>query len=246
MPDYDANTDAYLHWSEEDSLYRSIEQTTFFDVLDSVRDLTILELACGEGRLSRMLIERGARSLLATDISEEMIKRANAENTLSEGGRVHPPLDYCVLDATDEQFTLDKPVDLVASMYLFHYADSEESLARMGRLIGRNLKPGGRFVAYTASPDYDFTREDPRLKEQFGFVIHPIDPPRYQLVFGKLAVSIWQWSRQAHERALTRAGLTNVQWHPLYMPDDQRELARTVQWYLDNPSCTVVSAEKPL
>ena len=246
MPEYDTNADSYRHWSEGESIYWTIEQTSFFEVLGSVRDLNILELACGEGRLSRMLIERDARSLLATDISEEMIKRAIEQNTNTQGGRLHSTLAYQVVDATDEEFTLDEPVDLVAAMYLFHYADSEESLARMGRLISRNLKPGGRLVAYTVNPDYDFTREDPRLQEYFDFEIHPIEPPRFQLVLGKLAVTIWQWSREAHERALTAAGMANVRWHPLHMPDSQRETARTVQWYLDDPSCIVVSAEKPL
>ena len=144
--DYDANIDAYRRWSLSDNVYWLIEQTRYFEVLGPVLNLNILELACGDGRISRMLMDRGARSVLGTDISEEMIKQAVAKNQDEHGGPVYPTLQHEVVDACDDTFTLEHPADIVTAMYLFHYAPSESALEQMCRHISRNLKPGGRLV----------------------------------------------------------------------------------------------------
>lgn len=243
--DYDVNADLYVRWTVSDNVYWQVEQTQFFKVLGSVRNLNILELACGDGRISRMLMEQGARSVLATDISKEMIKRAIAQNKSDQGGLIFPTLSFEVLDACDETFQLDQLADRVVAMYLFHYAPSEKALGGMCRLIGRNLKPGGRITIYTINPDYDFANEDPRLKKYFGFSYSADTPPHYKLSFGDHSVDMWRWSKGAHEEGLRSAGLTNIQWHPLCVPGDDQTLARSLDWYLSNPSCIVLSAEKP-
>ena len=244
--DYDANIDAYRRWSSADNVYWLIEQTRFFEVLGPVLNLNVLELACGDGRISRMLMDRGARSVLGTDISEEMIKQAVTQNQDDQGGSVYPNLQYEVVDACDNTFTLDHPVDIVTAMYLFHYASSEAALEQMCRHISRNLKPGGRFVVYTINPDCDLTALEPGLlMKYFGFSYRAVDPPQYHLVFNKLTVNMWQWSKQAHEQGLKRAGLAHIRWHPLRLPAGHEDLAQSLRWYLDNPSCIVLSAEKP-
>lgn len=244
MAEYDKNTDSYVNWSQGESDYWVIEQTRYFQVLGSVQGLDVLELACGEGRISRLIAGRGAGSVLATDISAEMIARAQAANRTKAGAPVHSNLTFLTLDAADDTFTLERPVDLVTAMYLFHYAPSESAVAAMCRLAGRNLKPGGRFVAYTINPDYDFSRQDPQMAERFGFRYREISPPHYELVIGELAVNMWHWSRPVHERALKEAGLADVRWHPVCVPEGARELAASLAWYLENPSCIVVSATK--
>lgn len=246
MSDYDKDADAYRRWSISDSDYRLLEQTQFLRVLGSIRGLSVLELACGDGRMSRKFMAEGARSVFAIDISEEMIKRAVAQNQDDGGGLVYPTLSFEVVDASDEGFRLEHPADVVTAMYLLHYAPSEKALHGMCELISRNLKPGGRFVTYTINPDCDLSAHSSSLKESFGFYYRPIDPPHYDLVFEELAVNMWQWSREAHQQGLEQAGLTNIRWHPLCLPNDHRDLAQSLRWYLDNPCCIVLSAQKPL
>ena len=144
MPKYNEHVDVYHEWSASSTPYRAIESYTFTEVIGPVRDLDILDLACGEGRISRMLIERGAKSVLGGDISPEMVRRAAEQNAAGNGTSRYPNLRFMVLDARDESFRLPEPVDLVVAMYLLHYAPTEEDLEKMGRLIERNLKPGGR------------------------------------------------------------------------------------------------------
>lgn len=245
MTDYDEHADVYRNWYQSDSPYWEIEQTRFFEVLGSVHNRDILELACGDGRISQLLMDRGARSVRGVDISDEMIQRAIAQNTDPQGKAVYPGLSFVVLDAGDETFTLDKPVDLVAAMYLFHYASSKRALGQMCELISRNLKPGGRFVAFTLNPNYDFSRQDARMASCFGFSYRVIDLPHCHLIFNGQAFNMWHWSQDDHETALKDAGLTGIQWHQLCPPNDDQEFAKSFEWYFDNPGCIVVSAEKP-
>ena len=250
MPEYDDFAETYQHWSVTAPPYRQIELHSFFRVLGSVRGLSILDLAAGEGRISRMLMEGGAASVLGTDISPEMVSRAKEQNDpvtaarRDPAGRTWPKLRYIVLDARDRSFQLKRPVDLITAAYLFHYAPSEADLGLMAELIARNLKVGGRFVTYTINPDYDLGQKDPRLAALCGFEYEVVEAPEYHLIIDDDRVSIWQWSREAHESRLRRAGLTEIRWHPLQAPSDAPEVAAEMKFYLNNPSCIVLSAIK--
>ena len=243
MADYDKHGDIYSRWSIKETPYSVLEWHTFLHVLGSVKGLRILDVACGDGRLSRGLMDLGAKSVLGTDISEKMIAAA-VEKNLPEADVHFDRLGYETIDARDPDFVLDVPVDLVTAMYLFHYASSVDDLNAMCRFVGRNLRPGGRFVCYTINPDYDFERQYPQMGDVFGFHYEIFEPPEYRLVIGDFKAKMWQWSREDHEQGLKDAGLERVRWHPLALPDDRKDLAPSLQWYLDNPSLIVLSAEK--
>jgi toxoflavin synthase len=248
MPEYDIFADAYIQRTEDGKSYAAIELFSFFKALGSVRGLSILDLAAGNGRISRMLMEFGAASVVGGDVSPEMVRRAKELNSPpgdDGGGAFWPDLHYMVLDGRDRAFRLDRPVDVVTAMYLFPYAESEEELEDMGRLIARNLKPGGRFVAYTASPDYDFSQIEPRLMEYCGFEYEVVDGPRCKLVIAGDSVNIWQWSRDAYETRLQNAGLTDIAWHALQAPPNAPEISETMAFYLADPSCIVLSGRMP-
>lgn len=245
MHEYDNHVDVYDEWSVAENPYRAIEAFTFMEVVGSVRDQDVLDLGCGEGRTCRTFAQRGARSLLGTDLSPEMVRRAREKNTAQDGAAIYPNLRYQVLDARDDTFTLTQPVDLVSAMYLLHYASTESALQKMCRLIARNLKPGGRFVTYGVNPDYDHSCPEPRLAQQFGVDSRVVRGNRCELAIGDMRVDFWQWSRQIHEECLKDAGLDDIHWHPLEVHPEDRELRSSVGWYLENPPCTVLSAHKP-
>ncbi len=188
-------------------------------------------------------MDLGAKSVLGTDISEKMIAAAIDKNR-PDADVHYDGLRFQTVDARDPDFTLEPPVDLVTAMYLFHYATSVDDLNDMCRLVGRNLRPGGRFVCYTINPDYDFEQQYPLMGDVFGFKYKIVEPPEYRLVIGDFEAKMWQWSRAEHEAGLEAAGLVNIRWHKLTVPDDRRDLTSSVQWYLDNPSLIVLSAEK--
>jgi SAM-dependent methyltransferase len=242
MPAYDHDPSPYLRQSIRETPYRALEWHVFLETIGSVKGLRVLDLACGDGRLSRLLIDRGAASVVGTDIAPTMIEQARQQQ--HEDARYAERLRFEVVDARDDAFALEPPVDLVTAMYLLPYASSERDLERMARHVARSLRPGGRFVSYGVNPDYDFARQDPRMEQAFGFRYETVTPPQYTLVLEHFRASFWQWSRAVHEACLQRAGLGNVRWHPLRLPDDRQDLASSVAWYLDNPSLIVLSAEK--
>ena len=244
MQDYDNNTDSYLSWSETDSLYSLLEWNVFLSTIGPVSGLDVLDVACGGGRLSRKLMERGARSVVGIDISAEMLGRAQRANDPAGPGPHFHNLRYEQISACDETFTLEQPVDLVTALYLFHYAPSEQDLGRMCQFIGRNLQPNGRFVTYGINPDYDFANQFPGMEDAFGFRYRIVEPPEYALIMGDFEARMWCWSRRAHEDELARAGFVDVRWHPLELPAEHGHLAPSIQWYLDNPSCIVLEAVK--
>ena len=59
-PEYDDFAETYHHRSTTASPYSAVEGCSFLTVLGPVRGLKFLDLGCGEGRASRMLMARGA------------------------------------------------------------------------------------------------------------------------------------------------------------------------------------------
>jgi 2-polyprenyl-3-methyl-5-hydroxy-6-metoxy-1,4-benzoquinol methylase len=109
----------------------------------------VLELACGNGVMSRRLAELGAR-VLATDFSATFVERARARSVAYEH-----QIEYRVLDATDEAQMLalgEARFDAaVCNQAIMDMATIEPMFAAVRRL----LKPDGRFVFSTLHPCFN-------------------------------------------------------------------------------------------
>jgi SAM-dependent methyltransferase len=99
------------------------------DLLDPQPGERILDVGCGEGTLTKKIIERGA-TVLGIDNSPEMIAAARAKG-----------VDALLLPAEDMQFFAE--FDAAFSNATLHWVLQKEQAARA---IFRSLKPGGRFA----------------------------------------------------------------------------------------------------
>ena len=99
------------------------------DLLDPSAGERILDVGCGEGTLTRKIIERGA-TVLGIDNSPEMIDAARGNG-----------VDALLLEAADMQFFAE--FDAAFSNATLHWVLAKEQAARA---IFRALKPGGRFA----------------------------------------------------------------------------------------------------
>ena len=99
------------------------------DLLDPQAGERILDIGCGEGSLTRKIMERGA-TVLGVDASPEMIAAARANG-----------VDALLLPAEDMQFFAE--FDAAFSNATLHWVLQKEQAARA---IFRALKPGGRFA----------------------------------------------------------------------------------------------------
>lgn len=99
------------------------------DLLDPQPGERILDVGCGEGTLTKKIIERGA-TVLGVDASPEMIAAARANG-----------IDALLLPAEDMQFFAE--FDAAFSNATLHWVLQKEQAARA---IYRALQPGGRFA----------------------------------------------------------------------------------------------------
>jgi SAM-dependent methyltransferase len=106
-----------------------------------VRDLTILDSGCGEGRFCRILVECGARQVVGIDACKPMINAARELQSEKE--------TYRIADAEDLSFLEDRSFDLAIS-YL-NQCDLLDFRANT-REVFRVLRPGGRFIIANVHP----------------------------------------------------------------------------------------------
>jgi len=99
------------------------------DLLDPSPGERILDVGCGEGTLTKKMVERGA-TVLGIDSSPEMVAAARARG-----------VDALLLAAEDMQFFAE--FDAAFSNATLHWVLEKEQAARA---IVRALKPGGRFA----------------------------------------------------------------------------------------------------
>jgi SAM-dependent methyltransferase len=99
------------------------------DLLDPKAGERILDVGCGEGTLTKRIIERGA-TVLGVDSSPEMVAAARAKG-----------VDALLLAAEDMQFFTE--FDAAFSNATLHWVLHKEQAARA---IFRALKAGGRFA----------------------------------------------------------------------------------------------------
>ena len=99
------------------------------DLLDPQPGERILDIGCGEGTLTRKIVERGA-TVLGIDNSPEMIEAARANG-----------IDAILMDAEDLPFSSE--FDAAFSNATLHWVLEKEQAARA---IFRSLRPAGRFA----------------------------------------------------------------------------------------------------
>lgn len=156
--------------------------------------LTVLDLAAGTGKLTRLLVEHGA-TVIAVEPVAEM--------------RALLPPSVRVLDGTAEQIPLgESAVDLVTVAQAFHWFDGDAALAEIHRV----LRPGGRLALV-----WNRRIEDDPVNEALEriFAPHRAGVPTHRLdewraafdrtsLFGPLETHVF-----AHEQTLDADGLAN-------------------------------------
>ena len=212
MPiDYDAIAAQY-QWVKRQPWRGHIEAFTFFGMLGDLTGKAVVDLACGEGRDTRMLPSLGAAKIVGVDRSEGMVALARAQESEQPLG-----LKYLVQDC--RSLSLPVEFDVATAAYLLNYAQSREELAAMVQSIARCLKPGGRFVTMNSNPDLEFERGRTYLK--YGFEIRRSaerwEGMPFTLVFhldeGPVEVENYWLPATVYEEVLRSAGFVDVRWH---------------------------------
>ena len=111
------------------------EKQAVLDALGPVEDKKVLEIACGTGRFTAMLAERGA-DIIGLDISGPMLQQGRER---AQAAGVADSLEYMRGDAGRLPFP-DDHFDAVFAMRFFHLADTpEDFLAEMRRVSNEQI-----------------------------------------------------------------------------------------------------------
>ena len=128
------------------------------------RELRVLDLACGTGRFTRLLLDWGADSVLGVDISAPMIEaaRATTEPSLLRRGKI----DLLVADGTEPIAYATTPFDFVFGAWFHACAPNKQQMLRMWENVALNLKPGGYFVGICPIPTADPMANSLRIERE--------------------------------------------------------------------------------
>jgi len=99
-----------------------IEIPIMKNLLPSLKGKRILDLGCGNGTMSKYFIEKGAKYVLALDISTNMIKEAKEKNSDEN-------IKYEVI-GMEKISTIKDKFDLVFSSLAFHYIEDFNKLTK--------------------------------------------------------------------------------------------------------------------
>jgi SAM-dependent methyltransferase len=234
-----ANT--YLQ-TEQTPLRQYAEFPVFLEQLGVLLNSSVLDLACGTGILTRLLVREGAARVVGIDASTAMTDEARKGG--SDGGRI----EYFVHDVATMPHI--GSFDAVTAGWLLNYAATREELVALCRRAAEHLASGGRFVTTTTNSDYDMTRP---YDERYGVTVDipegTSDGGLYSAMFHldrPLTIQSHYWKIGTYRAALEEAGFGDVTVHPWWPNAEGVQRLGEEFWrpWMDNPSALVLAATK--
>jgi len=153
-------------WYQEDDIAQEYEEKRFsrggrlidrrekqavLDAVGPVQDKEILEIACGTGRFTAMLAERGA-DVVGLDISGPMLQQGREK---AQRAGVADHLEFMRGDAARLPFP-DDSFDSVVAMRFFHLADQPAAFLGEMRRVSRDQVFFDTFNRFTARSIYNW------------------------------------------------------------------------------------------
>lgn len=113
----------------------------------------ILDLGCGEGYVSRQLVQKGCESITGVDISQEMINSAN---------EIKVQLDqvnssFICSDVNSFLEGHKQKYDIVIAVFLFNYIDTT-SMSQVINKVHSLLNKGGTFIFTVPHPSLPYIK----------------------------------------------------------------------------------------
>ncbi|HEU5370551.1 MAG TPA: class I SAM-dependent methyltransferase [Ktedonobacterales bacterium] len=193
-------------WDEKlgddgDLWHRTLIDPPVFQLVGDVAGQRVLDLACGNGYISRRFARQGA-AVIGVDANAPIIARARAREARKPLG-----ITYHVADAAHLEILEASAFDLVVcNMALMDIADAAGAIHEAARV----LRPAGRFIASISHPCFDKVNTS-------GWVIERIYPNttiwRKMSRYRELAVDDVPWLKVSDQPVMTRAYHRPLSWY---------------------------------
>ena len=184
-----------------DLWHRTLIDPPLFKLVGAVAGQRVLDLACGNGYISRRFARQGA-DVIGVDANAAIIERACAREAREPLG-----ITFHVADAARLPMVEDQTCDLVVcNMALMDIADAAGAIHEVARV----LVPQGRFIASISHPCFD-------RMETSGWVIEHMYPTttiwRKMSHYRELAVEHIPWPKAGNPPITTLAYHRPLSWY---------------------------------
>ncbi|MFE3864847.1 class I SAM-dependent methyltransferase [Streptomyces goshikiensis] len=237
--------------TEETAIHKYVVAPTFLRELGPVDGARVLDLACGTGIFTRLLLSSGAHQVVGVDVSVPMIEAARGQQKAGD-----PRIEYRV----DDVATMAPlgEFDVVTAVFLLNYAPDRRRLDAMCRTVAAHLRPGGRFAAVVPNPDFDFHSPDAgdsrsgrttEFRETDGDRRAPQDGDILTLTLHlatQATIQNYYWSAQTYRQALQAARFKDVTFTPVQPSPEGIDLLGNDFWQplMDNPPIVITTASR--
>lgn len=165
--------DEYLE-NDPDTYHRQVILPNLVRVLDAKPGEQILDIACGQGFLTRELAKTGAK-VTASDISKELIAKARERDSATT---------YHVASADTLSYAKDHSYDAVVIVLAIQ---NIENMAGVFAEVHRVLKPHGRFILVMNHPAFRVPRRsdwawDENTKTQYRRIDRYLSAERIDII----------------------------------------------------------------
>ncbi|QDU60364.1 Ubiquinone biosynthesis O-methyltransferase [Planctomycetes bacterium Pan216] len=196
------------------------EEHMIRELVGDLAGKSVLDLACGEGHLTRRLKRHGARRVVGVDLSQGMIDLATAQEAQRPLGIEYATHDVRGLD-------LGERFDRITAGWLLSYSPTTGDLLEMGRTIARHLTPDGHFATIDNHHDIAYRQFGKLRAYNVGKEVPhevadgtPVRVWGYLPGGGTVEMEVYHYSHETYESVLHEAGLDQITWHrPMIAPE---------------------------
>ena len=225
-------------------------RTELYSMMNLIGDLTgktVIDVACGEGWLTRELRKAGANKVVGVDISEEMIELARWQEEREPLG-----IEYRVEDARATESS--EEFDISVSNWLLVYARDRQELGVMCRGLANRIKPGGRFVTLITNPALYTWQSHPPDYRKYGLSAR-LPESAYEgapvaltlhLEGQSIVIDNYFMPTEAHVSALREAGFREVAFHNMVLSPNPQGIDDGAYWdyWLTHPFFIMIDGIK--
>lgn len=207
----------YIAMDESHYVKRYSIYPTVLGLLGDIYGKTIIDMGCGDGGFSRMLVEKGAR-VNAFDSSEEMLRIAERKTAEKMGSDYYERINFWKNKAERLSWQQMGAGGAVA-LFFFNYVRTRKDLRAVCKRVYNNLSKGARFIAFQNQfEDAHF------MSGRVGNVTYTQEGCNEtgQLLWGleredkegrAIKLNLTDWTQFNYEAALKEAGFRNITWH---------------------------------